>query len=70
MSIPPRRPEKAERDASVCGVNSKDPKRIEFPEFGDDGVDDSGDAGGVTADTIETADEVPCTRRFPTDGAN
>ena len=26
MSIPPRRPEKAERDASVCGVNSKDPK--------------------------------------------
>jgi hypothetical protein len=26
MSIPSRRPEKAERDVSLCGVNSKDPK--------------------------------------------
>ena len=70
MSIPPRRPEKAERDASVCGVNSKDPKRIEFPEFGDDGADGGGDAGEDVADTIGLADEVPCTSRLPTDGAN
>jgi hypothetical protein len=70
MSIPSRSPKKVERDASVCGVNSKDPKRIEFPEFGDDGVDDGGDAGGFAADTIGTADEVPCTSRFPTDSAN
>ncbi len=71
MSIPPRRPEKAERDASVCGVNSKDPKRIEFPELGDEGADDGvGDAGEVVVDTIGSADEVPCTSRFPTDGTN
>jgi hypothetical protein len=66
MSIPPRRPEKAEREASECGVNSKDPKRIEFPEFGDDGDD----AGEVVADMIGTADVVSCTNRFPTDGAS
>jgi hypothetical protein len=70
MSIPPRRPEKAERDASVCRVNSKDPKRTEFPELGDDGVGDDGDAGGVVANTIGTADEVHCTSRFPTYGVN
>ena len=70
MSNPPHRPEKAGRDASVCGVNSKDPKRIEFPEFGDDGADGDGDAGEDVADTIGLADEVPCTSRFPTDGAN
>ena len=70
MSIPPRRPEKAERDTSVCGVNSKDPKRIEFPDFSDDGADGGGDAGEDVADTIGLADEVPCTSSFPTDGAN
>ena len=70
MSIPSRSPEKAERDASVCGVNSKDPKRIEFPELGDDGVDDGDDTDGFAADTIGTADEVPCASRVPTDGAN
>ena len=70
MSIPPRRTEKAERDVSVCGVNSKDPKRIEFPELGDNGADDDGDAGGVVADMIGAANEVPCTNRVPTDGAN
>jgi hypothetical protein len=39
-------------------VNSKDPKRIEFPEFGDDGADGGCDAGEDVADTVETADEV------------
>jgi hypothetical protein len=39
MSMPSRSPEEAERDASVCGVNSRDPKRIEFHEIGDDGAD-------------------------------
>ena len=66
MSIPPRRSEKAERDASACGVNSKDPKRIEFPEFGDD----DGDAGEDVVDMTGTAYEVPCTNRVPTDSAN
>jgi hypothetical protein len=70
MSIPPHRPEKAERDALVCGVNSKDPKRIKFPVFGDDGAGDGGHAGEYEADTIGTADEVSCTSRFPTDDAN
>jgi hypothetical protein len=65
MSIPPRRPKKAKRDALVCGVNSKDLKRIEFPELGDDGADDGGDAVGVTTNMIGTIDEVPCTDRFP-----
>ena len=68
MSIPARSPEKAERDASLCGVNSKDPKRIEFPEFGDDGANDGGDAGEDA--TIGTTNEVPCTSMFPTDGIN
>ena len=67
MSIPPCRPEKAGRDASVCGVNSKDLKQI---EFGDDGANGGGDAGEDVADTIGLADEVPCTSRFSTDGAN
>jgi hypothetical protein len=71
MSNPPRRPEKAEHDESLCGVNSKDPKRIEFPEFGDEGADgDVDDVGDDVADMIGAADEVPCTSRFPTDGAN
>jgi hypothetical protein len=71
MSIPPCRPEKAERDASSCGVNSKDLKRIEFPELGDEGADDDvSDAGEDVADVIGAAVEVPCTSRFPTDGAN
>jgi hypothetical protein len=70
MSIPPRRPKKAKRDALVCGVNSKDLKRIEFPELGDDGADDGGDTGRVVADAIGTTDEVPCTSKFPTNGAN
>jgi hypothetical protein len=70
MSIPPRRPKKVERDASVCRVNSKDPKRIEFPELGNDGANDDGNVGGVVVDAIGTADEVPCTNRVPTDSAN
>ena len=71
MSIPPRRPEKAERDASLCGVHSKDPKRIEFPELGDEGAgDDVSDADGVVDDMIEAADDEPCADRVPTDGAN
>ena len=71
MSSPPRRSEKAERDESLCGVNSKDPNRIEFPELGDEGADDGvGDVGGVVYDMIEAADDAPCADRFPTDGAN
>jgi hypothetical protein len=71
MSIPPCRPEKAERDTSLCGVNLKDLKLIEFPELGDEGAnDDVGDAGEDVADVIEAADAVPCTSRVPTDGAN
>jgi hypothetical protein len=70
MSIPPRRPKKVERDASVCGVNSKDPNRIEFLELGDDEADGADDAGEVTTDVIGTADVVSCTNRFPIDGAN
>ena len=55
----------------MCGVNSKDPKRIEFPELGDEGADDGvGDAGGVVDDMIEAADDAPCADRIPTDGAN
>jgi hypothetical protein len=63
MSIPPRRPKKAERDASVCGANSKDPKQIVFPKFGDDGADGCGDTGEDVTDTIGTVDEVPCTSK-------
>jgi hypothetical protein len=70
MSIPPQRPEKAERDVLVCGVNSKDPKRIEFPEYGDDGAGDGGHTGEDEADTIGTTDEVSCTSRFPTGDDN
>jgi hypothetical protein len=71
MSNPPCRPEKAERDESLYGVNLKDPKRIEFPELGDEGADDGfGDAGEVVVDTTGDADEVPCTSRLPTDRAN
>jgi hypothetical protein len=51
-------------------VNSKDPKRIEFPEIGDDGADGGGDVGEGASDTIGTTYEVPCTSRVPTDGDN
>jgi hypothetical protein len=63
--MPPRDPEGSERDALLCGVNSKDPQRIEFLEPGD-----VGDAGVNAADVIGAADAVPCTSRFPTEGAN
>jgi hypothetical protein len=46
MSNPSGRPEKAERDESLCVVNSKDPNRIKFPEFGDEGADDGVDDAG------------------------
>jgi hypothetical protein len=70
ISNPPCRPEKAERGESVCGVHSKDPKRMDFPILSDEGADDGvSDAGGVVVDTIGAADEVPCTSRFPTDVA-
>ena len=36
MPSPPCRSEKVERDELSCGVNSKDPNRIEFPELGDE----------------------------------
>ena len=62
---------KNERDESVCGVNSKDPKRIEFLKLGDEGADDGvGDAGRVMVDMVEAADDEPCADRVPTDGAN
>ena len=51
-------------------MNSKDPKRIEPSKIGDDGADGDDDAGEDVADTIGLADEVPCTSRLPTDGAN
>ena len=71
MPKPPCRSEKAGRDESLCGVNSKDLNRIEFPELGDEGAD--GDAGGVDEaanDMVEAADPRSCANRFPTDGAN
>jgi hypothetical protein len=52
-STPPRRPEKAERDVKVCGVNSKEPKLIESSRIGED------DADASVAGAIGTADEVP-----------
>ena len=66
----PRGPRGVERNASVCGVNSRDPQRIEFLKFVGDGADGIGDAGKDVVDVIGAADEVPCTRRIPTDGAN
>jgi ribose 5-phosphate isomerase len=39
-SIPPCKPEKAEHEAKGCGVNSKDPKKIESSKIGDDGADE------------------------------
>jgi hypothetical protein len=49
----------------VRGVNSKDPQRTEFLGLG--GV---GDSSMNAADVTGTADDIPCTDRFPTDGAN
>jgi hypothetical protein len=55
----------------MCGVNSKDPNRIEFPEFGDEGADENiGDVDGVVDDMTEAADDEPCANRVPTDGVN
>ena len=65
-----RSPKGAERNASVCGVNSRDPQRIELLELDNIGADGIGDAGEEVADKIGAADEVPCTSSFPTDGAN
>ena len=68
---PPCRSKKIGRDESLCGVNSKDPNRIEFPELGDEGADDNtSDADEFADDTTETADDEPCANRVPTDGAN
>jgi ribosomal protein S1 len=68
---PPCRSEKIGRDESLCGVNLKDPNRIEFPEFGNEGADvNVGDVDEVAVDMIEKSDDVPCANRFPTDGAN
>jgi hypothetical protein len=39
-SILSRKLEKAECDAKGCGVNSKDPKKIESSKIGDDGADE------------------------------
>jgi hypothetical protein len=39
MSTSSGSPKGAERDALVCGVNSRGPQRIEFLGFDDDGVD-------------------------------
>ena len=58
MSTPPRRPEKAERDAKAWGMNSKDPKQIESSKIGDDGADGDDDASKDVADTIGTCDDV------------
>jgi hypothetical protein len=46
------------------------PEIDRVPEIGDDGADGGGDAGEGATDTIGIDDEVPCTCRFPTDGAN
>ena len=55
----------------MCRVNSKDLKRIEFTELGNEGaVGGVGDAGGVVVDMIEAAVDVPCADRVPTDGTN
>jgi hypothetical protein len=67
----PCRSEKFERDESLCGVNSKEPKRIEFPKLGDEGA--GGDAGGVdeaSDDMVGSADDESCANRVPTEGAN
>ena len=67
----PRRSKKVERDESLCGVNSKEPNRIELPELGEEGA--SGDAGGVDEaadDMAESADDGSCANRVPTDGTN
>jgi hypothetical protein len=70
VSMAPRNSEGTERNAPVCGVNSKDPRRIAFLELENVGADDIGDAGKNAADMIGAADEVPCASRVPTDGAN
>jgi hypothetical protein len=68
--MPPRSSEEVERDALACGVNSRDPQRTELLEVGNDRADGIDDAGEDVASVIGAADEVPCTRRLPTDGAN
>ena len=71
MPKPPCRSEKAGRDKSLCGVNSKDPNRIEFPRFGDEEAGgDAGDVDEAADDMAEAADAGSCANRFPTDGAN
>ena len=71
VSMSPRNSKGVGRGVPLRGVNSKDPKRIEFPELDDEGADDDfGDADPKEAGEIGAADEVPCTDRFPTDGAN
>jgi hypothetical protein len=57
-SIPPRKPEKAERDEKGCGVNSNDPKQIESSTADEGGTDDD-DANADVAGAIRTADVVP-----------
>jgi hypothetical protein len=52
-------------DASVHGVNSKDPQRTEFYEL--EGV---GDSSTNVADVTRAADDVSCTESFPIDNAN
>jgi hypothetical protein len=70
VSMPLRNSEGAERDVSLRGVNLKDPQRIGFLELEDVGADDIGDVGENATDMTGADDEVPCTSRFPTDGAN
>jgi hypothetical protein len=71
MPSPPCRSEKIERDELSCGVNSKDPNRIEFPELGDEGADDiAGDDDEAAESMAEGTDVESCADRFPTDGAN
>jgi hypothetical protein len=52
-------------------VNSKDPNRIEFPELGDEGADDTaGDDDEVVDIMAEETDAESCADRLPTDSAN
>jgi hypothetical protein len=70
VSMLPRNSEGVERNALLHGVNSKDPQRtgsLEPEGVGDDGV---GDVSKNAADVTGAADDVPCTDRVPTDGAN
>jgi hypothetical protein len=68
---PACRSETIGRDESLCGVNSKDPNRIDFSELGDEGAgDNASDADEVVDEMTEAADNEPCANRVPTDGAN